>query len=75
MAADSVVESRQHSSMLYRGVVGQYINNHLDSIFVRTVAHGFEVVAVAEHIVAYFPVGRLVVVVPFAHNFVAGPAH
>ena len=71
VAADRIVKAGQHGRMVDGCVVGQHVNDDTDTIIVGAVAHRFECIAVTEHIVAYGPVCRLVIVVPLAHYRVA----
>ncbi len=74
VAAHCIVESRKHLGMVYCGMVWQHVDKHLYTVFESAVAHCLEVLSGTEHIVADGPVGRLVVVVPFTFNAVAGLA-
>ncbi len=75
VSAYGIVKPGQYSRMVYRCMVGKHVYEHAHAIFVCAVAHGLEIFAAAEHIVAYLPVGRLVVEIPFAAYAVAGLAH
>ena len=72
MAAHSIVKPRKNCGMIDCCMVRQDIDKHLYIVLVCAVAHSAEIVAVAEHVVSYLPVGRLIVVIPFAFNAVAG---
>ncbi len=72
MTADSIVETGQNCSMVDRSMVGKYVHNYLYAIFICAVAHSLEIGTVAQHIVAYSPVGRLIIIVPLTLHAVAG---
>ncbi len=74
VAAYGIVESGKHSGVVHSGVVGQHVHDNAYAIFICAVGHLLEVVAGAQHVVADSPVGWLVIVVPLAHDRVAGLA-
>ena len=74
MAAHGIVERRQYGFVVDSSVIGKHVDNHAHAVFAGTVAHSLESVAVTDFIVAYLPVGGLVIVVPFAFDAVAFPA-
>ncbi len=74
VAAYGTVEIGEHGSVVDGSVVGQHVDKHAYAIFHGAVAHGLEFVASAQQIVAHFPVGGLIIEVPFSSHRIAGLA-